>query len=71
MSRFKALRLVLPLLLVALLLVGTMPSASAAPPPGKGRSSVYIVQMVQDPVVAYEGGIAGLQPTKPGKGEKS
>src|SRR5215210_2713021 len=30
----------------------------------------YIVQMVQQPVVAYAGGVAGVEATKPAKGEK-
>ena len=33
-------------------------------------SGVYIVRMVDQPVVAYEGGIAGLKATKPAKGTK-
>ncbi len=36
----------------------------------ESKSGVYIVQMIDDPVVAYEGGIAGLNATKPGKGQK-
>jgi len=36
----------------------------------KGKSSAFIVQMAGDPVVAYEGGIRGLQATKPEKGKK-
>ncbi|MGW8226301.1 MAG: S8 family serine peptidase [Anaerolineales bacterium] len=34
------------------------------------KDGVYIVLMIDDPVVAYEGGINGLQATKPGKGQK-
>jgi subtilisin family serine protease len=30
----------------------------------------YVVQMLADPVVAYDGGVAGLQATKPAKGKK-
>ena len=38
---------------------------------GKGHTnSVYIVQMVDAPVVAYEGGIRGLKATKPANGKK-
>lgn len=36
----------------------------------KNETATYIVLMDNDPVVAYEGGIAGLAATKPGKGEK-
>ncbi len=32
--------------------------------------AVYIVMLEDDPVVAYEGGIAGLPATKPGNGQK-
>ncbi|MEK7323936.1 MAG: S8 family serine peptidase, partial [Chloroflexota bacterium] len=38
---------------------------------GKGASNgVYIVQMLEDPAVAYKGGISGLKATKPNKGQK-
>ena len=36
----------------------------------KGETATYIVLMDGAPVVAYEGGIAGLAATKPGNGEK-
>jgi len=45
---------------------GALGESSAA----KRSSNVYIVRMVEPPVVAYEGGIAGLAATKPAKGEK-
>src|SRR5687767_785895 len=44
--------------------------------PGRGGqvqespNGVYIVQMINDPVVAYRGGINGLRPTKPAPGQK-
>ncbi len=37
---------------------------------GGQEKGTYIVQMLQSPVVAYDGGIAGLAATKPAKGEK-
>ncbi len=37
---------------------------------GGQEQGTYIVQMLQSPVVAYDGGIAGLKATKPAKGEK-
>ena len=37
---------------------------------GKFSNSIYIVRMNEDPVVAYKGGIKGLQATKPAKGQK-
>ena len=33
-------------------------------------NGIYIIQMIGDPVVAYEGGIKGLKATKPNKGKK-
>src|SRR5215210_5213720 len=33
-------------------------------------NGVYIVQMINDPVVAYKGDIKGLKATKPSKGQK-
>jgi subtilisin family serine protease len=41
--------------------------AAQTPEPAK---DVYIVVMAADPVIAYEGGVEGLQPTKPGRGGK-
>jgi subtilisin family serine protease len=45
-----------------------VPENDAATP--KGASKLYIVQMIQAPVVAYEGGIPGLKATAPKKGQK-
>src|SRR5262245_54865536 len=36
----------------------------------QSSNGVYIVQMLNDPTVAYTGGIQGLNATKPGKGQK-
>ena len=36
----------------------------------KLRNNLYIVQMSEDPVVAYKGGIAGMKATQPQKGQK-
>ena len=47
--------------------VVAIPAAGA---PGDGDKATYIVQMADLPVVAYEGGTAGLEATKPAKGEK-
>ncbi len=52
-------------ILVAALLV--LPAASGG---GEADSHVYIVRMVDQPAVAYEGGIAGLRATKPARGTK-
>jgi hypothetical protein len=68
------------LILVALLVVGVL--LAAAPPavalqggvPAKSveasPNGVYIVQMLDDPVIAYEGGVPGFAATKPAAGEK-
>ena len=40
-------------------------SSKAASP-----TSIYIVQLQGDPIVAYQGDIAGFKATKPGKGKK-
>jgi len=37
---------------------------------GRSANRMYIVQLAEDPVVAYEGGIAGYRATKPAKGRK-
>ena len=37
---------------------------------GKGNNGLYIVQMIDLPVVAYTGGVAGLKGTRPSKGQK-
>jgi subtilisin family serine protease len=37
---------------------------------GKASNRIYIVQMLDAPVVSYKGGIDGLQATKPSKGQK-
>jgi subtilisin family serine protease len=37
---------------------------------GKALEKTYIIQMIGDPVVAFDGGIAGLNATRPAKGQK-
>jgi subtilisin family serine protease len=56
-------------LTVGALTVGVfaLPAATAV---GQTASSTYIVQMLEPPAVAYEGGVAGIPATKPGKGNK-
>ena len=44
------------------------PDAAKAAP--QANNGIYLVRMLEDPVVAYKGGIAGLKATKPGKGQK-
>ena len=45
-------------------------SAAARVESAAAAKDVYIVQMIDPPAVAYESGIAGLNATKPAKGEK-
>ena len=67
------------LLSTALLVAGagtSLPLASAVAASGKAtagkafRSNLYIVELAEAPVVAYDGGIKGLQATRPRKGSK-
>jgi subtilisin family serine protease len=64
--RFRSLSALGAFAVLAMLLLAV--SASGAP--GDGTAKTYIVQMLQAPVVAYEGGEAGLAATKPAKGQK-
>lgn len=62
--------------LVAVLLIASVPVADAGKDPdtakrsGAANNGVYIVQMIDQPVVEYTGGVAGLKATKPNKGQK-
>ena len=69
------------LLLAALALVVSVVAGTASARSGDGdvangggkinrASSNYIVRMVQDPVVAYDGGIPGFKATRPAQGKK-
>jgi len=49
---------------------GGSPDPNAATAAPQASNGVYLVRMLEDPVVAYKGGIAGLKATKPGKGQK-
>ncbi|HEX7222564.1 MAG TPA: S8 family serine peptidase, partial [Candidatus Limnocylindrales bacterium] len=64
--RFRSLSALGAFAVLAMLLLAV--SASGAP--GDATAKTYIVQMLQAPVVAYEGGEAGLAATKPARGEK-
>jgi hypothetical protein len=45
-------------------------SVSASGSDNSAETKTYIVQMLDAPAVAYEGGTAGIPATKPGKGQK-
>ena len=47
-----------------------VPGVAAAADPAAGPAKTYIVQMALDPVVAYDGGVAGMPATRPGHGKK-
>ena len=51
-------------------LAALMLSVSASGADTSTATQTYIVQMLESPVVAYEGGTAGLAATKPAKGQK-
>jgi hypothetical protein len=70
--------LILSLILVVAVTFPAVSPAAALPDlnPNRGRqveespNGVYIVQMIDAPVVGYQGGIPGLAATKPNRGEK-
>src|SRR5215212_4744974 len=49
---------------VVLFMVASAGAGAAA------SKSIYIVQLIDDPAVAYDGGVPGLAATKPAKGQK-
>jgi len=51
-------------------LAALMLSVSASGADNSAAKRMYIVQMLEAPAVAYEGGTAGIPATKPGKGAK-
>ncbi|MBI3170296.1 MAG: S8 family peptidase, partial [Chloroflexi bacterium] len=69
---------VLSIVLVLVLALTAVVPASANQGNGNGKAKVqeafsdgiYIVQMIDDPVIAYDGSINGFQATKPEKGQK-
>ena len=65
-------RWALALLLAMPLAAPSAFSAQDGEPPGQSKreSKLYIVQMADAPVVAYNGGIAGLKATRPNRGQK-
>ncbi len=53
-------------------MVATSAAGGEAKAAGQKRAfnNAYIVQLAEDPVTAYKGGIKGLKATRPGKGQK-
>ncbi len=64
------------LVVFAVLLLGVMPAFAGPPDGSQGKAGspsaagLYIVQMSDQPAVAYGGGIPGFKATKPAKGQK-
>ena len=48
-----------------------VPGSAKADALVESPNGIYIIQMIGDPVVAYEGGIKGLKATKPRKGKRT
>ncbi len=72
MKRFFYLAMVLVLLagLLPVASTGQAAPASTAGHVGDSANGVYIVQLLDEPVVGYEGGIKGLKATAPRNGQK-
>lgn len=70
MRKFASLLAVVAILLTILPVSAKGGDATTGNGKGAGTNSAYIVQMSEMPVVAYEGGIQGLKPTAPRKGQK-
>jgi len=47
-----------------------VPGSAKADVLAESPNGIYVIQMIGEPVVAYEGGIKGLKATKPRKGKK-
>ncbi|MFC4117753.1 S8 family serine peptidase [Nonomuraea zeae] len=45
-------------------------SAAASAPPATGPASSYVVTLAEPPLATYDGGVAGIAPTKGAKGKK-
>ncbi len=61
----------LVVVLGALLIGGSARAAGDGARRAKGqRNGVYIVQMLEDPVIVYRGGVPGMAATEPGQGQK-
>jgi subtilisin family serine protease len=58
------------LLAVALIVICGLLVLPAASGSGEADSNVYIVRMVEQPTIAYDGGIGGFAATKPARGAK-
>jgi len=70
MRRGKAAPTALVAVASALALMVLAGSAGARVQGAADAKSIYIVQMIDPPAVAYDGGIAGLSATRPAKGAK-
>src|SRR5687768_687929 len=69
-SRARAPLSVLALMFALAGVAGAQDDGAPAASGKRQSSSVYVVRMSEDPVVAYRGGIPGLRATKPARGKK-
>ncbi|HEY9078106.1 MAG TPA: S8 family serine peptidase [Anaerolineaceae bacterium] len=67
---YKLSLLIVAAVLVMATLLGGSSQVSAAASQAKAGNGIYIVRMIQEPVVSYKGGIAGLKSTEPKAGQK-
>src|SRR5512133_1965223 len=51
-------------------LLGVVPASGASPRASGPANGIYLVQLADSPVVAYEGGISGYKATAPQAGQK-
>src|SRR5687767_14271571 len=72
-THLRARPLALPLIFLLLAVLVAPQPALAAPnagPSAAQATAVYIVQLIDDPVVAYDGKIPGLKATRVNRGQK-
>jgi subtilisin family serine protease len=73
-QRGRKMKKIFAVLVVLVLLLSAVPVSAGEGPAGKSESNanngVYIVRVVDEPVVAYKGGVKGLKATAPAKGQK-
>ena len=68
--RLRSLGALAALALITALLLAVPSGLSASGAAGDTATRTYIVQMGLDPVLTYDGGVAGIAATAPGQGEK-
>ncbi|GLX01302.1 S8 family serine peptidase [Microtetraspora sp. NBRC 16547] len=56
--------------LAAVLAITVAPAPASADPAATDQTDTYIVTLADQPLATYDGGVAGIPATKPGKGKK-